>query len=176
MFKKVNKKQENAYDCFVCGIENNSGLKADFFEMEDDTVVAIAEPQFFHQSYPHTVHGGVSTALLDETMGRAVKTFEPDTWGVTLEMTTKFKKPVPYGEQIIATARVTENGEKVYYAEGEIILSNGDVAVTASGVFYKMSLDRLQDAGAERDMMQLHTSEADPIEIDVPEMARVSHV
>jgi len=174
MFKKVIRKQDNAYDCFVCGVENESGIKADFFEMEDDTVVGLAMAQSFHQSYPHTVHGGVSTALLDETIGRAIKPFEPDTWGVTLEITTKFKKPVPYGEQIIATARVTENGEKVYYGEGEILLSNGDVAVTASGVFYKMSVSRLEDAGAERGMMQPYVLETDPVEIDIPEMARVS--
>lgn len=176
MFKKVIKKQENAFDCFVCGVENNSGLKTDFYELEDDSVVGLAIAQSFHQSYPHTVHGGVSTALLDETIGRAIKPFEPDTWGVTLEMTTKFKKPVPYGEQIIITGRVTENAEKVYFGEGEIILANGDVAVTASGVFYKMAASRLEDAGAERSMMQLYTLETDPTEIDVPEMAVVSHV
>ena len=32
---KVVKKQTNSYMCFICGIDNDSGLKANFYEMED---------------------------------------------------------------------------------------------------------------------------------------------
>ena len=173
MVKKVIKKQQNAIDCFVCGKENDSGLKAEFFELEDGTVVGLATAQSFHQSYPHTVHGGVSTALLDETLGRSIKTTEPETWGVTLEMNVKFKLPIPYDEQIICVGRVTENGGKVFYAEGEVLLSSGEVAAVANGVFYKMSAERLIAMGSERDMMRVFPCENDPVEIDILEVERV---
>ncbi len=169
MIKKVVKKQENAQECFVCGLENNSGLMTEFFEVEDGSVVGFATAHAFHQSYPHTVHGGVSTALLDETMGRAIKISEPDIWGVTMEISTKYKLPVPYDEQLIVTARVTENKEKVFFAEGEIILPTGETAVSASGKFFKMPAQRLIDMGSERDMMRLYPFETDPEEIEIPE-------
>ncbi|MGI5984313.1 MAG: PaaI family thioesterase [Clostridiales bacterium] len=171
---KVVRKQENARDCFVCGRENETGLKADFFEMEDGTVVGIAVAQPTHQSYPNIVHGGVGTALLDETIGRAIKVLEPDTWGVTVELNVKFKIPVPYGERLIATGRITDNGGKVFCGEGEIILPNGDIAVTATGVFFKMSANRLISMGAEEDMMQMYISDSDPVEIEILEEKSVN--
>ncbi|NLH02090.1 MAG: PaaI family thioesterase [Clostridiales bacterium] len=169
MVKRVIKNQDNAKECFVCGKENESGLMAEFYELEDGTVAALAKAQSFHQSYPHTVHGGVSAALLDETIGRAIKVIDPDVWGVTLEISTVYKMPVPYDEQIIVTGRITENGDKVFCGEGEIILPSGDIAVMAKGKFYKMPAQRLIDMGAAEDMMQLYLSENDPKEINIPE-------
>ena len=168
MIKKVVKKQENAYDCFVCGLDNNSGLKAAFYELEDETVVGIAVAQSIHQSYTNTVHGGVITALLDETIGRAVKINEPETWGVTVEITVSFKAPVPYDSQLIITGRITENSTKIFVGEGELILPDGTVAALATGTFYKMHASRLESRGADRNMMQLYTFDTDPTEIDIP--------
>ena len=168
MIKKIVKKQENAYDCFVCGLDNNSGLKASFYELEDETVVGIAVAQSFHQSYTNTVHGGVITALLDETIGRAVKITEPETWGVTVEINVSFKAPVPYDSQLLITGRITENGGKIFVGEGEIILEDGTVAAMATGSFYKMHASRLESRGADRNMMQLYVFDTDPTEIDIP--------
>ncbi len=168
MIKKVVKKQENAHDCFVCGLDNSSGLKAAFFEMEDETVIGIAVAQSFHQSYTNTVHGGVITALLDETIGRAVKIYEPETWGVTVEINVTFKAPVPYDERLIITGRITENTQKIFFGEGEIILPDGTVAAYATGTFYKMAASRLEARGADRNMMQLYVMDTDPTEIDIP--------
>ena len=174
MVKKVIKRQESSKGCFVCGKDTDNGLKADFFEMEDGTVIGLATAQQFHQSYPHTIHGGISTALLDEAMGRAIKTIEPDSWGVTLELNLKFKLPVPYGEQLIVIGKITENNNKIFRGEGEILLPCGDVAVTATGVFYKMSAERLINMGADESMMQLLPTEKDPTEIEIMETHKVN--
>jgi len=168
MIKKVIKKQENAHDCFVCGLDNDSGLKAAFYELEDDTVVCTAVAKSIHQSYTNTVHGGVITSLLDETIGRAIKITEPETWGVTVEISVAFKAPVPYNEQLLITGRITENTTKIFFGEGEIILPDGTVAATASGTFYKIAASRLEARGADRNMMQLYIMDTDPVEIDVP--------
>ena len=103
MKKKVLKKQNNSRNCFVCGVMNDMGLKSAFYELEDGTVAALVEPKPEHQSYPMRVHGGVISAMLDETIGRAINITEPDTWAVTGELTVRFKKPVPYGEQLLVT-------------------------------------------------------------------------
>lgn len=52
------------------------------------------------QSYPGRLHGGITTALLDETIGRAIMIrYEEMLWGVTVEFTTKFKKPIPIEQE-----------------------------------------------------------------------------
>ena len=49
-----------------------------------------------HQSYPGRLHGGISATVLDETIGRAILIrSQGEVWGVTVEFTMRFKKPVP---------------------------------------------------------------------------------
>ena len=68
---KVLKKQNVGKMCFVCGTENDLGLKTDFYELENGELVGICKFKEGHQSFPGRGHGGVSAALLDETIGRA---------------------------------------------------------------------------------------------------------
>lgn len=166
---KVIKKQSNSKNCFICGRENEAGLRASFFEMEDKTVIALATAKPIHQSYPFVVHGGVSTALLDETMGRAIMPLEEEMLGVTVEMCTKFHKTVPYDVPLVIPTRVIDQGEKIYTCEGSIILPDGTVAVTAVGKFYKMSAERLASMGAPAELIIFYSEPNDPLEIEIPE-------
>ena len=77
MKKHVVRKHNAALNCFVCGVKNPLGLHTEFFELEDGTLAAKVTPKSCHQSYPGRVHGGVCTALLDETIGRAINIPEP---------------------------------------------------------------------------------------------------
>ncbi len=166
---KVMKKQANSKDCFVCGRENEASLKASFFEMEDGSVVGLATARPIHQSYPFVVHGGVSTALLDETMGRAIMPLEDEMLGVTVEMCTRFHKPVPYDVPLVIPTRVTDKGGRIYTCEGSIILPDGTVAVTAVGKFYKMNSERLASMGAPSELIIFYSEPDDPVEIEIPE-------
>ena len=76
---KVIKKQTNSKMCLICGIENEAGLKASFYEMEDNTLIALVKGKEIHQSYPNRMHGGVISALIDESVGRAIWILEPET-------------------------------------------------------------------------------------------------
>ena len=169
MKKKVLKKQNNSRNCFVCGVMNDMGLKSAFYELEDGTVAALVEPKPEHQSYPMRVHGGVISAMLDETIGRAINITEPDTWAVTGELTVRFKKPVPYGEQLLVTGRITRNTRLIFDGEGEIYSADGTLCATGKARYVKQPLDVIGGLESHGDFWRCFPSEDDPKEIDVPE-------
>ena len=131
----VKNKQNNSKFCFVCGLENDYGLKASFFELENDQLVATFKPCKFHQVYPGRLHGGIASAILDEAMGRAILISDKNVWGVTVELRVKFKKPIPLDNNIRVVCRLTKNGSRLFEAEGEIVLDEGQVAVSANGKY-----------------------------------------
>lgn len=141
----VTKKQGISKECFVCGIDNKSGLQAKFYELENKELMAIFTPNDEHQSYPGRLHGGVAAAILDETIGRAVMIEEPDAWGVTVELNLKYKKPTPLNKPLRVRARLTRNTRLLFEGTGEILLDNGDVAVQAYGKYVKMTLNKISD-------------------------------
>ena len=169
MKKLVVKKHNAGKGCFVCGVNNPFGLHTDFFELEDGTLAARVTPSEHHQSYPGRLHGGISAALLDETIGRAITAQEPDTWAVTVEITTRYKKPVPYGVPITVTGRIVENTRRLFTGEGEILLPNGEVAVVATAKYMKLKLSEISDFEANGESWQCYPYESDPAEIELPE-------
>lgn len=164
---KVLKKQNNAKTCIVCGLKNDIGLKTEFYELENGELVGICTPKDEHQSYPERLHGGISSALLDETIGRSVCLVEPEMWGVTIELSLKYRKPVPLNEEIKIVGRVTKNNHRIFEGTGEIILPNGDVAVTAFGRYMKMPIEKITGADFEEDEWVMNVKESDPKEIDL---------
>ena len=67
-----------------------------------------------HQSYPGRLHGGVSSAILDETIGRAILLLQPDAWGVTVEFSVRFRRPLPLDEEIRCVARITRDTSRLF--------------------------------------------------------------
>ena len=63
--------------CLVCGAANPVSLKAQFLELEGGDLLGVFRPLEVHQSYPGRLHGGISTAILDETIGRAITIADP---------------------------------------------------------------------------------------------------
>ena len=141
----VTQPQHTSADCFVCGVENESGLRARFFELENGELAARFTVLEIHNGYPGRAHGGVSGALLDEVIGRAIILLEPEVWGVTVEFTVRFHKPIPTVTPLTARGRVTENGGRRFTGAGELYLPDGVVAATATGIYIKLPLDRIVD-------------------------------
>lgn len=148
---KVLKRQNNSKRCIVCGVDNKLGLNASFYELENNDLVAICDTKDWHQSYPGRVHGGISAALLDETIGRAVSISDETTWGVTVSLDVKYKKPVPTDCTIKIVGRITSENRRLFEGSGEIILPNGDVAVTATGKYMKMPVEKITEGEFEDD-------------------------
>lgn len=164
---KVVKKQQNSSKCIVCGLQNDLGLKASFYELENGELAAIFKPMDEHQSYPGRMHGGVSSAILDEVIGRAILIKDESMWGVTTELVLKYKKPVPLNEELKVVGRITRDTKRLFEGTGEIILKNGDVAVTAEGKYIKMSLEKITDSEFDKGEWGVFHSEDDPDEIEL---------
>ena len=143
--RKVLASQNVSRMCMVCGRDNPYSLKARFYQLEDGELVGEFDALEQHQSYPGRLHGGISSAILDETIGRAMNITDPDAWGVTVELTVRFRKPVPLDAPLRAYARITRDTSRIFEGTGEIVLPDGTVAVEASGKYMKMPIDQIAD-------------------------------
>ena len=145
MERKVIAAQNVSRMCLVCGVDNESSLKARFYELESGELLGVFEPLQEHQSYPGRLHGGISSAMLDETIGRAINISDPQAWGVTVELTVRFRQPVPVGEEVRAVGRITRDSRRIFEGSGEIVLADGTVAVEATGKYMKLPIDTIAD-------------------------------
>jgi len=151
MDRKVVAAQNVSRMCMVCGAENPYSLKARFYELEGGELLGIFGPLNTHQSYPGRLHGGISSAVLDETIGRAISIADPDAWGVTVELTVRFRKPVPLDGELRAIGRITRDSRKLFEGTGEIVLEDGTVAVEASGKYMKLPIDQIAEGDFGRE-------------------------
>lgn len=143
---KVKNWQNISKNCLVCGIENDFGLKTKFFEMENDEVIALFTPHKFLQSYPNILHGGISATILDETIGRAIMIkYGKESFGVTIELHLKYRKPVPLDQELKVVGRITNDKGRIFEGTGELYLPNGEVAVSASGKYMKREVNQIVD-------------------------------
>ncbi len=170
MIYPVLKKQNNSKMCFVCGLQNDFGLHASFYETGANELVALIKPSEMHQSYPGRMHGGVAAAILDETIGRAIANGKSDqVWGVTLELTTKFRKPIPLNQELKIVGRVVQEGPRFFEGTGEIVLENGEIAVSAAGKYMKVPFDKISDAIMDESDWFYNENSDDPAEVEIPE-------
>jgi uncharacterized protein (TIGR00369 family) len=121
------------HGCFVCGDLNADGLRLPIYSSADRAWTELTiEPRF--QGWADLSHGGILATLLDEVMGWAL--FEHDCWGVTAEMTVRYKRPVPVGQRIRVEGWPREVRRRLFRAEGHIVdAAAGTVLCTASGTY-----------------------------------------
>ena len=167
---QVTGKQPNSKMCLVCGLGNEFGLKSSFFEIEGDQVVAVFCPQQVHQGYPGRLHGGIAASILDETIGRAIRIqYGDDLWGVTIELNTKYRAPIPLEESLRVVARITHDGRRHFEGTGELLLQDGRVAAEAKGRYLKMPVERIAESDFDREEWKVVPEENDPSEISLEE-------
>jgi acyl-coenzyme A thioesterase PaaI-like protein len=170
MKQKVLKKQHISKMCFVCGENNDFGLHANFYETDTNELVALIKPSHQHQGYPGRMHGGIAATILDETIGRSICNGKDEQiWGVTLELKTKFRKPIPLGQELKIIGRLTSEGNRFFEGTGEIVLPNGDIAVSAEGKYMKADINRISSGSLlSREDWFLAENPDDPTEIEIP--------
>ncbi|MGH2450536.1 MAG: PaaI family thioesterase [Candidatus Limnocylindria bacterium] len=129
--------------CFACGRLNPAGLHLDFAVSRDRAETRYVGLQR-HQGYDGTLHGGVVTALLDETMGWAI--FHQGIWGVTTKLNAVFRRPVPVGEELRVVGEVVRDRGRAIEARGTVTLAaDGTLLAEASATFLRMPEDRRRE-------------------------------
>jgi uncharacterized protein (TIGR00369 family) len=168
MKRRVTGKQQNSRMCFVCGLKNPAGLHAAFYELEGGELLAVFTARDEHQSYPGRLHGGISATILDETICRAIMSrSQGEIWGVTVEFTMRFKKPVPTDRPIRVIARIARDGSRFFEGTGEILLDDGTVAVEGQGRYIKMPMEKIADFDRDAQEWRVVPSPEDPSEVEV---------
>lgn len=154
--------------CFVCGLSNPAGLHAALYEVESGEVVALFRPSEQHQGYPGRLHGGIAGAILDETIGRAIMVSNGgEAWGVTVEFTARYRKPVPLDAELRVVGRIVKDSPRFFEGTGEVLLPDGTVAVEGRGRYLRMPLERISDSDAAREDWRVVASPADPAALAV---------
>ena len=116
----------------MCGRDNPASLHARWVNDREArqvrTEVTIREE---YNGYPGIVHGGVVTALLDETAGRALMLDgDFDRLWVTVKLDIAFRRPTPTGVPLTVVGWVERDDARRSRTASEIRLADG--TVTAS--------------------------------------------
>jgi acyl-coenzyme A thioesterase PaaI-like protein len=129
--------------CFACGRLNDAGLHLDF-EVSRGRAETRCTPGRRYQGYDGTVHGGILTALLDETMGWAI--FHQGIWGVTARLNVSFRQAVAVGEELRVAGEVTRERSRAIETHGTVWrASGGTVLAEADATFLVMPEERRRE-------------------------------
>lgn len=144
---KIISKQRNSKMCMICGLDNEYGVKAPFYNMEDGSVMSVFQYKRQHQSYPGRVHGGLITAMLDEMGLRSLwaKELSEATFGVTLSLDTKYRKPVPYETDLIGRGLVVKETSKFVITDASIMDMRGDILANGMIKYIKMDTQKISE-------------------------------
>ncbi|HSV74826.1 MAG TPA: PaaI family thioesterase [Chthonomonadales bacterium] len=136
-------KLPNSATCFVCGDRNAAGLGVRFLT-DGDRVTVTLVPREPHMGYRGIVHGGVLTALLDETMGWA-PTVRTGRFCMAVELHIEFRRSVPVGVEITVTGWTTDTTKRIWTAEGEIRGADGTLYARGRGRYMPMPKDNARE-------------------------------
>jgi len=119
-------------DCVVSGDANPMGLDIQFFRDGDEAVSrAVLGPAF--EGAPNRAHGGVVAAVFDDLMGFVLTIHESPAY--TAELTVRYKRPTPVGEEIEFRARLVDRKGRRLHIEAEAVDKTGATIATAAGLF-----------------------------------------
>ena len=168
MKQKVVRKQPNSKMCYVCGMKNPKGLKAYFYELDNGEVVGRFCPGEEYQGYPDRLHGCIAAGLLDEAIGRAIRTHcSEETMGQTVELHLRYRAAIPLNQPLRIVARVTRDIRRLYEGTAELKLPDGTVAVEAAGKYYSLSGGALPAEELEAQEWRVYPAAEDPGELEI---------
>lgn len=130
-------KLPNYENCFVCGHRNAAGLSVRF-QRDGERVRTFFTPRDSQMGYKGITHGGVLSALLDETMGWA-PALKNRRFCMSVDLHVRFLKPLPIGTEVIVEGWVTVANRRIWETAGEIRDSTGPVYAKATGRYIPLS-------------------------------------
>jgi acyl-coenzyme A thioesterase PaaI-like protein len=139
----IPRRQPGSAMCFVCGTENPHGLHVAFWD-DGRTVSADVTPAEHHQGWPGVLHGGIISAILDETIARVA--FLHDRWVHTARLVVRFLKPAPLGKVLRATGELHRDARLLMEMRGKLVLAEtGEVLAEAAGTFVPLPPETRED-------------------------------
>jgi len=134
----------NYAGCFVCGQDNQAGLKLDFFYDQNKHLAwAEFQPEEQFEGYRDILHGGIISALLDEVMVKAI--MHDNILAVTMKLTVEFKQPARIGEKLRAEGWVTGRKGQAFLAEGRLTGDGGRLIAISSGIYFRAKGELAQE-------------------------------
>ena len=129
-------KQANSRGCFLCGLENDASLKMRWYEDHQARQVrsTVTVPGHFN-GYPGVVHGGIVSAILDETSGRAVMLKSgKDALMVALKLEVRFRRPTPTNTPLTVIGWTIKQNTYRAQVAGEIRLPDGTLTAECKAI------------------------------------------
>lgn len=110
--------------CFACGKNNPHGLGmlVDYEDGDQSASCRLSLERRF-QGWTGIAHGGVVSTLMDEIMAHAVLKHVGQ--GMTTDMQTRYRAPVPLNEEIVVRGWVDETNRRLATTKSEIRLADG---------------------------------------------------
>lgn len=127
--------------CFVCGPDNVAGLNLDFFA-DGETVFTETVLDRRFAGWENHVHGGIISALLDETLTWAAIVATRQMF-YTAELRVRFLKPLDPDERIRVTAHTLSVRRKLVVAGAQIETARGEIVATAESRHLPIPPERL---------------------------------
>ncbi len=133
-------------NCFLCGNENNKGLKLKFYwdtTRKETSTEYLPARHFVGQG--SILHGGIQMGLLDEIMGWTSYAFTQE-MAVTSGLNIRFLQPAyVHGEKITITCHVTSREGSKVNMEATLSNNEGELCTTATGTFHILPAQKYSD-------------------------------
>lgn len=138
-------KLPNSRYCFACGMQNEIGLKLQFYADGDGGVVGeYTVPRHF-EGYPGLVHGGIVATMLDEALIRTFLLDDPNRLMYTARLTTRFRKHLPIEQPLKLRAKIVKDRQTKGEAEAQIFGPDGDLLVEGQALMVALREDELTE-------------------------------
>lgn len=125
--------------CFACGTKNPLGLHLKFFR-DGELYCTRVRPGPHWQGFHGVVHGGLQATIFDDLMANHL--FHVlHVWQATVELTLRFKQPVPTFDELLFTSQVEAQAGRLWTLKGECHLAAEPHAAalsTAQGRFLQL--------------------------------------
>jgi len=144
---EVKNKSENRLpqfpECFVCGTQNRRGLHLPFYRMEQGAWAEFT-PDKECAGYRNQVHGGIISAVLDESVVWAAYVAS-GRFGVTAGITIRFLKPVHTGMCYTVSGRFDRIKKNICLCSASIEGPEGEVCARAESRIVLMGEQQSDD-------------------------------
>lgn len=133
----------NYRECFVCGENNEHGIKFLDIRRDGDVVRGTFDPQPFLQGFPKVMHGGIVFALLDEVMAYSC-VLVAGKWAATAKTEVKFRRATPVDQTLTAEGGIIKGDGRRFTTWAKLRDGDGNVTAEATALFVPVPEDLFQ--------------------------------